>query len=348
MKTLREYGLGKDQPARVVAEISANHERELESALELVRIAARSGAWAVKFQSFTPDSLTLNCANEYFGTGHTKLWKGFSNQYELYSHAETPMIWLPTLYDEAERLGMLAFSSPFDENAVDFLEKIQTPFYKIASPEINHAPLIEKVAQTGKPIILSLGVASEDDLIQAVSLIQKTSESEIVVLQCDTDYPAQLENANLALLHRLAHEYGLLTGISDHTMGSEVVPIAIGAGAKLFEKHLKLANSKSLDSAFSADETGMQNYVQAISRAERAMGQATYRNSPNSARKLQNSRSVFASQSIRVGEKFSESNVRVVRPGFGLSPYRYRDLIGRTSPRDIQFGQPILDTDLGA
>jgi pseudaminic acid synthase len=344
---LSDYGLGHTLPARVVAEISANHERKLENAIELVRIAARSGAWAVKFQTFTPESLTLKCTNEFFGTGHTKLWKEFNSQYELYSDAETPTSWLPELFAEAQSLGLLAFSSPFDEDSVDYLETLETPFYKIASPEINHAPLIEKVAQTGKPIILSLGVASEQDLEEAILLIRETSNSEIVVLQCDTDYPAKIGNANLALLKRLADTYGFLVGISDHTSGSEVVPIAIGAGAKLFEKHLKLPKSKSLDSEFSLDEAGMLDYVRAVRRAESVMGSPTYRNIPDSPARLQNSRSVFASETIKAGQYFSHSNVRVVRPGFGLSPYRLKDLIGVPSPRDIKFGTPILESDLG-
>lgn len=343
--SLDELGIGTKHRAFVVAEISGNHGGNLDIAKELILAAAQSGADAVKFQTYTADTLSIDSKNLYFKIPENSPWESFGNQYALYKESYTPWSWFPELYSTAKDLGLVPFSSPFDVSAVDFLEELDTLLYKIASPEINHIPLVQRIAETGKPIILSLGVASQEDVVDAVHEIRKY-HNEFVLLQCETKYPAAPENSNLALLQRLRHDFNCIVGLSDHTTSAEIVPTAIGAGAKVFEKHLKSDMQKSADGFFSINNSDFTRYVNEIRRAETYLGRSEYRFLKHDSYRMQNTRSIFASAEIQRGDIFSHDNIKVVRPGIGLHPRYLHQLLGTISKRNIAFGDPLSEVDL--
>lgn len=335
-----------DQPSFIIAEISGNHNGELNTALELIESAARCGAQAVKFQTYTADTLSLDSENDFFTIDKNSPWAEYGSQFKLYKKAHTPWDWFPELFDHARDCNLIPFSSPFDETAVEFLESLSAQIYKVASPEINHIPLLQAIAKTKKPIILSLGVASQHDLKLAVRTIRELSDSQIIVLQCDTAYPSRPENANLNLLPTLRKEFNCIVGISDHTTDSSLVSVAIGAGAKVFEKHLRLEGQESVDDFFSLNESQFIEYVKQVRDAEKSLGISSFRYEESSQYRRFNTRSIFASKHIKRGEIFTNKNIKVVRPGLGLSPLYFNDLLGKRANRDIEFANPLTELDL--
>lgn len=348
MASFANLGITKDSPAFIVAEVSGNHDGILENALKLINAAKEAGAQAVKFQTYTADSLSVDSDSPYFKVAGDSIWRGFRNTHQLYRKASTPLDWLPTLFKESRKLGILPFSSPFDEQAVDILEGLGCEIYKIASPEINHLPLIEKIAGTGKPAIFSLGVAPETTLEKAILAFAKSSKSEFALLQCDTRYPAREEFSNIALLCTLQRRYNCLVGISDHTTGEKIIDVSIGAGAKIFEKHIKLNDHIGIDKDFSLSPQEFKSYVRRIRNAEQILGKAEFRYHEDDDFFRKNSRSIFASADIEVGQQFSQVNVRIVRPGYGLDPSMLNVLLTRKSKRLIKKGEPILIQDLNS
>ena len=328
----------------VIAEISANHAGNLDVCLELIRTAKKAGADAVKFQSYSADTITLNSDEKDFLIPNDSPWKEFRTLYELYDEAKTPREWFSKLFEEARKINIVPFSSVFSYLEVDLLEDLGAPCYKVASPEINNTNLIKKIAITKKPIILSLGVASRIDLINAITLIRKYSKNQIVVMQCETSYPAKLENCNLNLLDELNVWKDIVIGYSDHTQSNVSAIVAASKGATVFEKHLKISHSKeSADSFFSADENDFTKYVKDIHSAFKTFGESKFRN--ESELNITHV-SIYPTTTINKGDVFTEENLRIIRPGYGLHP-KYWDLVINTvAKKDYKIGERISIEDL--
>lgn len=346
MLSLNDVGISIKSKAFVVAEVSGNHDGKLENAIKLIHAAKEAGAQAVKFQTYTADSLSINVDNLHFNISQNSIWREFRNTHDLYTKASTPMDWLPILFEEARKIQILPFSSPFDEKSVEILEELNCEIYKVASPEINHYPLIKRIAKTGKPTIFSLGVAPESVLEKAIRTFNEFSNSNFALLQCDTRYPAEERFANIGLLPYLQRKFDCVVGISDHTTNSKVVEVAIGAGAKIFEKHIKLSADIGIDREFSLTPSEFKTYVSRIRDAELILGDPKFRYSEKDKFYLQNSRSIYASNSIEIGQQFSSENVRIVRPGYGLDSSKIDLLLSRKSKRRINKGDPITMLDL--
>ena len=328
----------------IIAEISANHGGNFENCLKLIEVAKKTGANAVKFQSYTAESITLNSNKEDFLLPSNSPWKAHTNLFQLYDAARTPREWLPELFKFARSIDILPFSSVFSEEEVDFLESLKVGCYKIASPEINNVTLIKKVALTKKPIVLSLGVASELDLKNAINTIRKYSKNKIIVLQCDTSYPAQIENCNLALLDKLKTFKKVIIGYSDHSTSNISAIVAVAKGAKVFEKHLKLSTPlETPDSFFSVTELEFENYVREIHLAFESIGESKFRNSSESQATHV---SIYPITSIKPGDFFTTSNVRIMRPGYGLHPKYWDRLLTSRAKNYYEPGDRIKQEDL--
>ncbi len=325
----------------VIAEISANHNGSLESALELVRIAKGTGADAVKIQTYTADTITLDCDNEHFTIGGGTLWDG-RTLHDLYQDAHTPWEWHGAIFEEARRLGIDCFSTPFDATSVDFLEQFDPPCYKIASFELIDHALLEKVASTGRPVILSTGMATFEEIEAAVSVLRKAGCADLALLKCTSAYPAPPEEANLARIPHMAETFGCAVGLSDHTLGIVSPVAAVALGAKIIEKHIcRSRNEPGPDSAFSLEPDEFTTMVEAVRFAEKAVGEVTYERTEKEAAGLAFRRSLFVSAPVAEGEVFSASNIRSVRPGNGLPPRHLDEIIGKKASRDIAFGTPL-------
>jgi len=343
---LGEVGISQEAPAFVVAEISANHLGKKETCMNLIDIAAASGANAVKFQTYRAETITLPCDLDDFAIPAESPWASFKNLFSLYSEASTPWEWHSDLFEYAKSRKLIAFSSAFDEAAVEFLDALDCPFHKLASPEINHIPLITKMAQSGKPIFVSLGVASRYDLELALMTIQVNGNPEVVIMQCDTNYPAEVKNANLLQISKIKQDYNRITGYSDHTTTSLSAVVALSLGAKVFEKHLtQEVSADSIDGFFSATENLFREYVSDIRLAEAALGMATFR-STNLDSRSRSKRSIYPKKNIRRNEIFSEENLGVFRPGLSLAPEKFNWIIGKLAARDIMVGERISETDV--
>jgi pseudaminic acid synthase len=343
---LVELGISEDTPAFIVAEISANHLGRKDACINLIDIAAASGANAVKFQTYTADTITLASDLEDFAIPLGSPWESYGNLYNLYSEASTPWEWHSDLFKYAKSKNLIAFSSAFDETAVDFLNSLKCPMHKLASPEINHIPLIAKMAQSGKPILLSLGVASKHDLDLALQTMKDNGNPEVVIMQCDTSYPADITNANLLQIPRIKHEYGCVVGYSDHTTSSLSAVLAVGFGAKVFEKHLTSESSEgTIDGFFSATGTAFQGYVNDLRFAEAALGETSFR-SANHESSNRSKRSIYPKNDIRKNSKFSVDNVGVFRPGLSLAPEKFDWIIGKSAARDLKAGERLSETDV--
>jgi pseudaminic acid synthase len=309
----QEIGLG--QPAYIIAELSANHNQDFEQAVKLIEAAKETGADAVKLQTYTPDTITIDCNNEYFQIGAGTIWEG-RNLYDLYGEAHTPWEWQPKLKTVADELGIHLFSSPFDHTAVDFLEEMNVPAYKIASFEIVDIPLIRKVGRTGKPIIMSTGMATLAEIDEAVQTIRTEGNNQVALLKCTSAYPAPPEEMNLRTIPHLAQAFNVPVGLSDHTLGVAVPVAAVALGACIIEKHFTLSRAApGPDSAFSLEPHEFKEMVDAVRVAEKALGHVSYTVTEKEAASRVFRRSLFVVKDMKTGEVFTEENVRSIRPG---------------------------------
>jgi len=332
--------IGQGQPCYVIAELSANHGGSLEQALRIVRAAKEAGADAIKLQTYTADTMTLNVDNDYFRI-KGGLWDG-EHLYQLFQRASTPWEWHKTIKQEAERLQMHCFSSPFDETAVDFLESLDVGAYKVASFELVDDPLLIKIAQTKKPVIMSTGMATLDEIQHAVGVLSAHGTTELALLKCVSAYPAPAQEMHLRTMADMRQRFKCPVGLSDHSLGSTVAVAAVALGAELIEKHIKLnQDDDTPDTAFSMTPEAFGEMVDALRLAEAALGQVRYQQTSNEL--VMNRRSIFVSQDIKKGQVFSRDNIRVIRPGNGLSPKYYAQLLGTKAKQDIARGTPLTE-----
>jgi len=339
--------VGEGHNTFVIAEMSGNHGGSLDRAIEIIQAIKRSGVDAVKLQTYTADTITLNSRSTDFLLPAESEWSSYETLYELYSDAYTPWEWHAELFKVARSLNLEIFSSPFDETAVDFLESLDVAAYKIASPEINHIPLLKKVASTHKPVIISTGLAELEDIDRAVYTLKEFGSGEVAILKCTTQYPTSLENLNLKNIPFLGQRYGVPVGLSDHSVGNLAAILAVATGASIVEKHFTLNdNIQTVDSFFSSGEDEFAELIKEIRKSEMALGSHEYKIPDFSYRELTSRRSIYASMPIKKGEVFTTSNLKCVRPGHGLSPIFYDELIGLISNRDIEFGERISLSDL--
>ena len=321
----------------IIAELSANHNGSIETAVETIRAAKRAGADCIKFQTYTADTITIDSKKEDFLIKGT-IWAG-RNLHELYKEAYTPWEWHERLFKVAAEEGLICFSSPFDKSAVDFLENLNVPAYKIASFEITDIPLIQYVASKGKPVIISTGIADLADIELAVETCKKVGNYDIALLKCTSSYPAPINEANMLMVKDLAERFNLISGLSDHTMGSTVPIVATTLGAKIVEKHFILDRSiGGPDASFSMNETEFTEMVKAIREAESAIGEVNYTLTDNQKKGKDFSRSLYVVEDIKEGELLTEKNIRSIRPGFGLHPKFYNNIIGKKSLYNIEKG----------
>jgi len=339
--------IGEGHSTFIIAEISGNHGGSIDRAIEIIRAIKRSGANAVKLQTYTADTITLNSRATDFLLPAESEWSSYETLHDLYSEAHTPWEWHAQLFEIARELNLEIFSSPFDETAVDFLESLDVPAYKIASPEINHIPLLKKVASTHKPVIISTGLAELEDIDRALAILKEFGSGEVAILKCTTEYPASLENLNLNNIPFLARRYGALVGLSDHSVGNLAAILAVATGASIVEKHFTLSdNIQTVDSFFSLGENDFTELIKVIRKSELALGSREYTIPDFSLEELTSRRSIYASKPIKKGDVFTSSNIKCVRPGHGLSPIYYDALIGLISNRNIEFGERITSSDL--
>ena len=325
----------------IIAELSANHNGDIQVALDTIRAAKRAGADAVKIQTYTADTLTINCKNDYFKINHGTAWDG-EYLYDLYKRAYTPWEWHAEIFKVAKDEGIICFSSPFDNTAVDLLEELKTPIYKIASFEIQDIPLISYAASKGKPMILSTGIAEIEDVELAIDTCRKAGNNDITVLKCTSAYPADPKDANLLTIPDIKERFGVKVGISDHTMGIVGPVVATALGGTLIEKHFILDKSiGGPDAHFSLDEKEFTEMVKAVRVAESMMGKVDYEMTEKKKKSRQFSRSLFVVEDVKKGELISEKNIRSIRPGFGMHPMYLSELIGKKFNRDLEKGTPM-------
>ncbi len=326
----------------IIAEMSGNHNQSLERALEIVEAASKAGVDAIKLQTYTPDTITLNMQDkEFFIKDSENIWKG-NSLYNLYSEAYTPWDWHQPIMEKARDLNLICFSSPFDESAVDFLEDLNVPAYKIASFELNHLPLIKKVALTGKPIILSTGMASLVDINEALDTIKNSSESDFALLKCTSTYPASSKNSNVKTIPHMRELFNCEVGLSDHTMGCGASIASIAHGATIIEKHFTLdRNDGGVDSSFSLEPEEMKTLVVESERAWKSLGRISYGPTKDEKNSLKYRRSIYISKDMKAGEKFDESNIKIVRPGKGISPKYFNIILGRCVSKNITKGTAL-------
>ena len=336
----KTYADGSGREVFIVAEISANHNRSLDRAEAIIRAAAESGANAVKLQTYTADTMTIPCDNEYFRIKGT-LWDG-RNLYDLYAEAHTPWEWHPRLMALANSLGLACFSTPFDATAVDFLESLGVPCHKIASFELVDIPLLKKIASTGKPVILSTGMATLAEIDEAVRTLRENGARDLVLLKCTSAYPAPPEEMNLRTIPHLAAAFACPVGLSDHTPGSAAAVAAVAMGAVVIEKHFTLARSDGgPDSAFSMEPEEFRNMVNDIRMVKKALGRVNYSLTEKEKESVVFRRSLFVVRDMKQGEPFTSENVRCLRPGYGLHPRYLGQILERRAARDIAMGTPV-------
>ncbi len=339
--------IGPGQPAFIVAEISCNHRQNYSEAVKLVKAAAKVGVDAVKFQTYTPDTLTLNSDKPLFiigGKDNPDSWQKLTF-YSIYQQGYTPWDWLPKLKKLAESLGMVFFTSVFDESAVDFNEKMGVELYKVAAYEATHIPLLKKIASTGKPVIISIGFASQIEAQEAVTALRKAGARDIAVLHCLTSYAASPDSAvtHLATIRDIQERFNVVSGLSDNNGGIDLPAMAVLAGGSIVEKHLNLRHgNKSFDDRFSIDPQELAMMIKKIREIEKFLGTVHY--GPNNDAEKYNRnfrRSIFVSQDIKKGQKFTARNIKVIRPAYGLAPKYYNQIISKTASTDIEFGTPL-------
>lgn len=341
------FWIGPEHPPFVIAEMSGNHNQSLDRALSIVDAAAASGAHALKLQTYTADTITLNVRGGDFQISDPDShWSG-KNLHDLYHEAHTPWEWHEPIMKRASDLGMVCFSSPFDESAIDFLEQLNVPAYKIASFENNHLPLISKAASTGKPLIISTGMASLADLEMAVSTARSAGCRNLILLKCTSTYPASPDTTNIRTIPHLNKLFDCFVGLSDHTMGVGVSVAAVALGATVIEKHLTLSRADlGVDSHFSLEPDEFSLLVDESTKAWHSLGSIHYGQTSAESKSNMYRRSIYVAKDISSGESFTAENIKIVRPGFGLPPFLYNDLLGKTSRRAYKAGTPLLLSDL--
>lgn len=338
---LGRHIISADSPAYVIAEMSGNHNMDFNRAVKIIEAAKEAGADAIKIQTYTADTITLNCDNPYFQITQGTLWDG-RTLHKLYEEAYTPWEWQPELKKVADELGLDFFSSPFDSTSVDFLEKMDVPAYKIASFEITDIPLIRKVAELGKPVIISTGIAKLADIELAMETCKKAGNENVILLKCCSAYPTPYETINLRTMVSMSETFDCITGLSDHTMGSTVAGASVALGGKVVEKHMTLARADGgVDSAFSMEPAEFKKMVEDIRIIEKALGKVTYELSDKQAAEREHSRSLFIAKDMKAGDIFTPENVRSVRPGFGLHTMYYEDILGKKISKDAVLGTPL-------
>jgi len=340
--TIGHQKVGKEHEPFVIAEMSGNHNQDLKRALKLVEAAAEAGAHALKLQTYTADTITIDCDNEEFIVGGSETWDG-EKLYDLYKKAYTPWQWHKVIFERAAELGMLAFSSPFDETAVDFLEELNVPCYKIASFENNDTPLLVKVAKTGKPVIMSCGMASKEEIEEGVLALKNNGCKDIILLKCTSAYPSKIENANLITIPHMEKAFSLQVGLSDHSMGVTLPIAAVALGATVIEKHFTLSRSEGgVDSHFSLEPNELKELVESTKNAWMAKGKEAFGGSGDAeqASKVYR-RSVYVVKDIELDEEFTKENIRCIRPNMGLSPKYYQGILGKKATQKLTFGTPL-------
>ena len=326
--------------------MSGNHNQDLNTAKKIINESAKAGVDAIKLQTYTADTMTIDSDNKYFQVNVNKKWKG-KTLYKLYKWAYTPWEWHKDLKEYAESKGLIFFSTPFDETAVDFLEGLNVQLYKVASFEINHIPLLKKIANTNKPVIISRGVSSESDIDLAVKKLKENGCPAVAVLHCVSSYPAAPEQMHLKTIADISKRFGVISGLSDHTLGTEIAIAAVSLGAKIIEKHVTLSRGDGgPDAAFSLEPKEIKKLVSSIRTVEKALGKVNYKISKKEAENIIFKRSVFVVKDIKKDEKFNKDNIRVIRPGYGLHPKFYEKVIGKKARRYLKIGEPLKKEDV--
>jgi pseudaminic acid synthase len=333
--------IGPGQPVFIVAEMSGNHNQDIRRAYKIIDAAAAAGVDAVKLQTYTPDTMTIDCDKKCFQVQVNRAWKG-RTLYQLYGWAHTPWEWQSKLKDYGEKKGVLVFSTPFDETAVDFLEEMKVKLYKVASFEVGDLELLKKIGQTKKPVILSRGMASFEEIKTAVKTLKQAGAPQIAILHCVSSYPALPEQMNIATIPDIAKKFKVISGLSDHTLGLAVSLASVGLGACIIEKHFTLKRADGgPDAAFSLEPQEMKQLVAGVREAEKAIGRPTYKIGQRESENMVFRRSLFAVADIKKGEKLTRKNIRCIRPGYGLAP-KYLDKVkGKTAVCDIERGTPL-------
>lgn len=330
--------IGEDQPVYIVAEMSANHLQDINRAKKIIKAAKEAGADAIKLQTYRPDTITVNCRGEEFMATPGSPWEGM-NLYELYQTAYTPWEWHQELFEYAGEVGITCFSSPFDLTAVEFLENLNVPAYKIASFEINDIPLIEKTAKTGKPIIISTGIAEIQDIALALDTCHRVGNHQIILLKCVSEYPTPYGELNLKTIQNIPDTFQCIAGLSDHSMGDAVDVAGVTLGARMIEKHLTLCRADGgPDADFSMEPEEFKTMVENIRNVEKALGKVTYELTEKQKKSRGRSRSLYVVSDIKKGEVFSEDNVKSVRPGYGLHTKYWGDILGKKAKCDLNKG----------
>jgi len=356
-----ERVIGDGAPCFVIAEVSANHNQDFDTAVAIIKAAGTAGADAVKIQSYTPDTMTIDSDKEWFQVGgkigsedNPESWKGMS-LYKLYEKAYTPYEWFDDLKNITEELGMVFFSTPYEETAVDFLEEKNVPLYKVASYETTHIPLLKRIAATGKPVIVSTGFSTAEEIALAVKTLREGGTSDIILLHCTTEYAGEPrpEHVNLKTMLDLRNRFDTIVGFSDNSAGIAIPVQAVTMGAAVVEKHIVIENDdkaiddKAIDGAFSLGQKGFQEMVSRIRSAEQVVGEVSYGpKSETEAKNAKYQRSIFAVKDIAKGEAFTRENTRVIRPNFGLQPKEYDRVLGMSAAESIEAGTPLLEKDL--
>ncbi|MBQ4536979.1 MAG: pseudaminic acid synthase [Lachnospiraceae bacterium] len=335
------HKISADSPTFIIAEMSANHNMDFERAVEIMRAAKDAGADAVKIQTYTADTITLDCDDPCFQITQGTLWDG-TTLHKLYQTAYTPWEWQPKLKKIAEEMGLVFFSSPFDLSAIDFLEEMDVPAYKVASFEINDIPFIRKIARLGKPIIFATGIARLADIELAVDTCKQEGNEDVILLKCTSSYPAPYEDINLKTIPSMAQTFDCITGLSDHSMGHAVPDAAVALGAKVVEKHLTLSRADGgADAAFSMEPAEFKEMVDNIRKIEKALGKVTYDLTSKQEREREHSRSLFVAKDMKAGDVFTPENLRSVRPACGLHTMYYDELLGKKIKKDAKLGTPM-------
>ncbi|MSU00117.1 pseudaminic acid synthase [Tissierella pigra] len=330
-----------DNHIYIVAELSANHGQDIQIAKDTIKAIKEAGADAVKLQTYTADTITIDCDNEYFQIKQGTLWDG-TTLYKLYQEAYTPWEWHKELFNYGKEVGITIFSSPFDKTAVDLLESLNTPAYKIASFEITDIPLIEYIASKGKPVIISTGIATIGEIKEAVDTCKKMGNYDITLLKCTSSYPAPYEDMNILTIPNMKQTFGVNVGLSDHSMGSTVAIGAVALGAKFIEKHVILDRSiGGPDAEFSMEIDEFKTMVEEIRKLEKALGNIDYNLTDKVIKNRSFSRSLFFTEDIKVGEIITEKNMKSIRPGYGIHPRHYNEILGKKVIKDIKRGTPV-------